>query len=1212
MNKQNALKILNYWYTFNFLEQESYPASQVKSCARNNAELLNESKKHNKSNKAFVTIAIEEDIAALGKEQLQQRIALEKKRFSLPVCGNVSIYLGKYSREECLLETSKALGQADYNDIRPEKNLDDIALMALQLTSEGQYIGYSLCLSPVLWSIRQLHNDNGTTDRLVLLSNENYKQDISGLEQKLFLDAESGIPTPIADAYMMIKKKYGACISPDACEDKCIITFQLFENESAREKYGDSDVISLNKSFFATDIGMVVEALRQDKLKAELIQYCDILNTEEENRRSRVDLVKSSPDVLKKEIEDILDINNAPLGKWPSKFDPALMQQIAINLQTKSDAHSGNVFSVNGPPGTGKTTLLKEIIVNNIVERAILLAEYDEPDDAFEKHSFVHGKEPRGCYDKYVPAWYTFKNDRINDYGILVASCNNTAVENISKELPRQDKITDDITPDKNADPLTAKALNEVRALFDADSSQHTLRIKNFGADNTIFTREEKDIFFSRYASNLLSADGSENAWGLIAAPLGKKSNNTAFYYRAMSKILNDQMWYADNDVKEQRPADYQNSKAAFLEQLSRVKAMRKSISDRAKARSEARQKYLNAVSVLKTDKPDELRNSHRKLQASLEKLECEYKDTMQKLTTEYAYLSSIPSMQDNISQIKAELDSMKKEQLSLCSEEIRLRREALSPKKKGLFSLFKKADNTTNEKLLLAEKIAKQISLLEDSINEKSRSLADSQSKLEELLCRKGEFDSRAADVKKLYDACSEALNDQIKDIVLKLERAAACEQIVSQYEQQAPADFAEVDDELIRSILSGDPKTSTAAQLVNPWVTAEYNREREKLFYYAIHLHKCFLLASKSCKFNLRTLAQYWRLMNGSDKKLVIFDREEIKEIAPALYQTLFLMVPVISSTFASVGRMFRDVDKQNVIGALIVDEAGQASPECVIGAMFRCRKAMIVGDPRQVEPVVTDELDLLRSSFEDETLMYYKDKSLSVQCFADRMNKFGTYLSGSGGEPEWVGCPLLVHRRCISPMYDISNTISYDGIMKQQTRPPKPELEKKFVYEKSLWLDVKGTESGAKNHYVKEQGAKACEIIKTAFLKSEGIPSIYIISPFTSVVAGVRRELSNSFASWKHELDSDIEKAFEQFLSDSIGTVHKFQGKEANEVIFLLGCDESSSGAVQWVNSNIVNVAVTRAKFRLYVIGDRSEKVWQKNQYLKTAMKLLDCYN
>ena len=62
-------------------------------------------------------------------------------------------------------------------------------------------------------------------------------------------------------------------------------------------------------------------------------------------------------------------MENAPLGKWPSRYMPALMQQIAINIAISNRQRgifeeSGNVFSVNGPPGTGKTTLLKEIIAN--------------------------------------------------------------------------------------------------------------------------------------------------------------------------------------------------------------------------------------------------------------------------------------------------------------------------------------------------------------------------------------------------------------------------------------------------------------------------------------------------------------------------------------------------------------------------------------------------------------------------------------------------------------------------------------------------------------------------------------------------------------------------------------------------------------------------------------------------------------------------------
>jgi len=1195
MDKENALKILNYWYTFNFLEQDSYPIETVRKFTGDSKGLHK-----NEVKRKFLTVAFERDISDLDENFFRQIIADEKEKNKLTVCGGVSVYLGRFSREECLLETSKALGQNKYEDKRPEKSTDNIALMALRLNENGQYIGDSLCLSPVFWSIFKLHNDSENTDLLTLLSSENYLNDISELENNLFWETENGAPMTIAAAYKTTRNQYGKYISEDLRQDKCVVVFQLFESAEYMEKFGENDILSLCKSYYATDISMVSEALKQNKLKPEMVQYCNILNSEEENRRGRTDLVNSSPETLKKALDEILDINNAPLGKWPSKFNPALMQQTAVNLQINSNEKTGNVFSVNGPPGTGKTTLLKEIIVNNIVERAILLAKYETPDDAFENHSFANGNGKDGRYDQYVPCWYTFKNDKINDYGILVASCNNAAVENISKELPRHDKIIKETTPDDedNFDEFTVNALSEVRALFDVNTAQHTLRIKHNRTNESI---DENDIFFSNWASKLLSSeDNIVPAWGLIAAPLGKKQNIKSFYYGAMCEILNSQILFCDNEIKKQRPLDYQAARTEFLNQLQLVKSMRQNISEAVKARRESRQSYINAVNILKTDNREVLQNEYLQLRNSLEKLKIDYDNELENCYSEYDNLNKTTSLQNEIAQVKAQLDDLRRERLELNREEIRLRSESLKGKKKGLFSRLGKRQKLADEKLVLVEKIGIQLALIEEQIKERSGFLSDLTKSYAERKAKKSAQDDEISKLKKDYENNFSVLLTEIRENRARLERVVVCEKTVSQYKEQAPDGFAEIDDELIQNILSGNSEDSTAAQLVSPWVTAEYNREREKLFYYAMNLQKCFLLASSYCKYNLITLAQYWKLKMGSDKKLVRFDEDEIKEIAPALFQTLFLMVPVISSTFASIGRLFKDVVTQNVIGTLVVDEAGQASPECVIGALFRCRKAMIVGDPKQVEPVVTDELDLLRNAFDDETLALYKNKSLSVQSFADRMNKFGTYLSDDD-EPEWVGCPLLVHRRCISPMFEISNAVSYSGIMKQKTKPPKAKLENKFVFGRSMWIDVKGKEVGEKNHYVKEQGEKVWEIIKTALDKNGVISEIYIISPFTSVVAGVREMLKKRL--------NNSEGNYDSFLADNIGTVHRFQGKEANEVIFLLGCDENASGAVQWVNSNIVNVAATRAKYRLYIIGDRSKNVWQQNKFLKIAMTLLD---
>ena len=57
---------------------------------------------------------------------------------------------------------------------------------------------------------------------------------------------------------------------------------------------------------------------------------------------------------------------------------------------------------------------------------------------------------------------------------------------------------------------------------------------------------------------------------------------------------------------------------------------------------------------------------------------------------------------------------------------------------------------------------------------------------------------------------------------------------------------------------------------------------------------------------------------------------------------------------------------------------------------------------------------------------------------------------------------------------------------------------------------------------------------------------------------------------------------------------------------ETYYHIGGREFQLAEVNWVNDNIVNVAVTRAKYRLYVIGD--EEVWKKSACVSLARKYL----
>ena len=107
-----------------------------------------------------------------------------------------------------------------------------------------------------------------------------------------------------------------------------------------------------------------------------------------------------------------------------------------------------------------------------------------------------------------------------------------------------------------------------------------------------------------------------------------------------------------------------------------------------------------------------------------------------------------------------------------------------------------------------------------------------------------------------------------------------------------------------------------------------------------------------------------------------------------------------------------------------------------------------------------------------------------------------------------------------------------------------------------------------------------------------------NLFIITPFTSVKNGIKDMIEKS-PIYSESVENWSKK-------DNIGTVHTFQGKGTDEVIFLLGCDKKSTTAANWVNKNIVNVAATRAKFRFYMVGDKD--VWTCKP-IKTAREIIN---
>ena len=95
---------------------------------------------------------------------------------------------------------------------------------------------------------------------------------------------------------------------------------------------------------------------------------------------------------------------------------------------------------------------------------------------------------------------------------------------------------------------------------------------------------------------------------------------------------------------------------------------------------------------------------------------------------------------------------------------------------------------------------------------------------------------------------------------------------------------------------------------------------------------------------------------------------------------------------------------------------------------------------------------------------------------------------------------------------------------------------------------------------------QGRKAWELIREAFRLTEEVPSLFVITPFTTVRDGMKKMI-------RSQPEYREDDRLPEWVENNIGTVYTFQGKEADQVIFLLGCDKNALSAVRWVNANIV---------------------------------------
>lgn len=370
---------------------------------------------------------------------------------------------------------------------------------------------------------------------------------------------------------------------------------------------------------------------------------------------------------------------------------------------------------------------------------------------------------------------------------------------------------------------------------------------------------------------------------------------------------------------------------------------------------------------------------------------------------------------------------------------------------------------------------------------------------------------------------------------------------------------------------------------QLSNPWFNKKFRIKQSELFLLALAVRKQFLFENQK---NVKAAYNIWKNQK---------DHVENPRLLNAAWSWINMTIPVISSTFASFERMMKHIGPE-VLGYVFVDEAGQALPQSAVGAIWRSRKMMVVGDPSQIKPVLTLDSNILKLLCRHYQISErYLSEDASVQTLVDAASRFGFYTAPDKEEDSWIGIPLWVHRRCQYPMFTIANKISYHDFMVQDVKQ----------YGKTAWFDVKGK---AVDKYVKEQGEFLKQKLKEMIAEDPEIidptkkDKVYIISPFRNVAYKLAQLLKSiNFTRTQGQ------------KATNIGTVHTFQGKEAAIVFLVLGADEQSKSAANWAvdEPNIMNVAATRAKKEFYIVGDKKMYGGLGSDVIRTTLHIMKDY-
>ena len=285
---------------------------------------------------------------------------------------------------------------------------------------------------------------------------------------------------------------------------------------------------------------------------------------------------------------------------------------------------------------------------------------------------------------------------------------------------------------------------------------------------------------------------------------------------------------------------------------------------------------------------------------------------------------------------------------------------------------------------------------------------------------------------------------------------------------------------------------------------------------------------------------------------------DEKKFKQLTRAAEREILVNADIICCTCVGAGDPRLAKFKFRTV---LIDESTQAAePECIIPLVLGCKQVVLVGDHKQLGPVIMNKqaatAGLNQSLFERLVVLGCNPIRLQTQYrMHPCLSEFPSNMFYEGS---------------------LQNGITMQDRVRRDVDFPWPVVDKPMMF----WSNLGNEEiSASGTSYLNRTEAANVEKIVTRFFKAGVQPqAIGVITPYEGQRSYVLSSMQAS-GSFKKENYKDVE----------VASVDAFQGREKDFIILTCVRSNDHQGIGFLSDPRRLNVALTRAKYGLVILGN-----------------------